>query len=104
MRTEINRKELLRQDGYNWIYLIHGKIYNESGQKFRTFRFVIWIDISDIEKNINELFNNKLNSYINKALSLIINYDEVDNFYNYCNNSINKWNEELNKLKLEYNL
>lgn len=104
MRTEINRKELLKEEESYWVYLIHGKIYNEDNSKFRNFRFVVWLDINNMEISINELFNNKLNNYINRILSLIINYNEVDNFYNYCNNSINKWNEKLNKLKLEYNL
>ena len=84
---------------HNFYFLIKGRMYNNSKTESKKFKFVIWFDVfelleyfesdtyseSDIYDFLNDLTANEL--------SLIKSYDDCQDFYNKCHQSIDKFNE-----------
>ena len=103
MEIKINKTEKLLEVNntmvHNFYFLIKGRIYNNSKTESKKFKFVVWFDVfelleyfesdsyseSDIYDFLNDLTANEL--------SLIKSYDDCQDFYNRCHQSINKFNE-----------
>ena len=103
MEIKINKTEKLLEVNntmvHNFYFLIKGRMYNNSKTESKKFKFVIWFDVfelleyfesdsyseSDIYDFLNDLTANEL--------SLIKSYDDCQDFYNKCHQSIDKFNE-----------
>ena len=103
MEIKINKTEKLLEVNntmvHNFYFLIKGRIYNNSKTESKKFKFVVWFDVfelleyfesdsyseSDIYDFLNDLTANEL--------SLIKSYDDCQDFYNKCHQSIDKFNE-----------
>ena len=94
---------------HNYYFLIYGKIYNENKTKFKRFKYIEWFDIfdlqeyfekdfiteNDIKQYVNDLIDNMGCSYIGD----IKDYADtkgLNEFYNYCNETIEKFNKIYN--------
>ena len=103
MEIKINKTEKLLEVNntmvHNFYFLIKGRMYNDSKTESKKFKFVVWFDVfelleyfesdsyseSDIYDFLNDLTANEL--------SLIKSYDDCQDFYNKCHQSIDKFNE-----------
>ena len=112
MKIKITRRELLRHDNNemvtNWFYLVHGRLHNDDDTRYRKFKFVVWIDGEDLwfydgdDDSTNEEekwsyvpVDEYLNYYcIPSFTDLIRSYDDCNEFYDACIDSINNWNEK----------
>ena len=91
---------------HNYYYVVYGKIYNKPKEneyrRFRRFKFVEWIDVFDLQ----EYYENK--EYITKEdrlefldiltfsrTGLIKSYNDVDDFYNDCAETIRNYNKAI---------
>lgn len=88
---------------HNYYYLQHGRIYNEDKTKFRRFKFVFWTDIDSICEYYEKDFvtNDEIKRYIDEcswltgedaACHLIKSFDDCQMFYDWCNDTIKKYN------------
>lgn len=114
MEVKITKRQLLRHDNNdmvtNWFYKVNGRIYNDSGDRYRSFRFVAWIDGDDLwfydgdGKTDNEEdwtfvpLDEYLDYYaIPGFTNLIKSYDDTTAFYDACNESIEHWNDLVSR-------
>lgn len=96
-------KSLLR--GMNFEdFLVYGKIYNYNKTKYRKFKFVLSIDDDAIfeyyEKD--KVTKSEIKSFRDDLIfggftSFINNYNDVDEFYKVCTDSIRSYNESISK-------
>ena len=104
MEIKITRRELLRHDNNemvtNWFYLVHGRLYNDDETMYKKFKFVVWIDGDDLWFDDDDEgwsyvpLDEYLNYYcIPSFTDLIRGYDDCDDFYDACYDSIISWNE-----------
>ena len=93
--------EINNDMAHNFYFLIHGRIYNEDKNRMRKFKYVEWFDVFDVmdffetDYYSNELIKEYVNNLENCYLTNIKDYDDEKNlkeFYNYCNKTINKYN------------
>ena len=111
--VKITKRQLLRHDNNemvtNWFYLVHGRIYNDEDTMYKRFRFVVWIDGEDLWFYDGENTTNTddeenwsfvpLDEYLNyyaipSFTDYIKDFDDCDEFYEVCNDSIRNWNEK----------
>lgn len=85
-------------------FLVYGKIYNYNKTKYRKFKFVLSIDDdavfeyyekdkvtkSEIKCFRDDLISGGFTSFIN-------NYNDTDEFYKVCTDSIRSYNESISK-------
>lgn len=107
---EITKKQKIKEVNndmcHNYYYLIYGKIYNNDKTKIRKFKFIVWFDFFDLQEYyekeiikkeeikiyVDDLIFNVVCSYIAK----IKDFDDqkkLNEFYNYCNYTIQKYND-----------
>lgn len=82
----------------NYCYLIHGRIINDNGTRYRKFKFVIHFDGYDLYDECVETkedFMNFLDSLIDGFTSSIISYDDCGDFYKLCSESIDNYNQKF---------
>jgi hypothetical protein len=88
---------------HNYYYLQYGRIYNADKTQFRRFKFVEWSDIESIcdyyEKDFvtKEEIRRCMGEYAwvtceSQADYLIKSFDDCQAFYDWCNETINKYN------------
>lgn len=104
MEIKITKKEKLKEVNncmcHNFYYLIHGQIINDDKTRYKKFRFVLWFDVFDILEYFEQDYYTKENikEYIDVSiwgyLDLIHNYDDTTDFYNTCNDTIEKYNRK----------
>lgn len=96
-RTLIDRRANSMEN--NWYYLIQGRIYNDTCTKFKRFKFVVFFDGEDLWDYFGKdyISNEDIKEYLNACIEgytvLIGGYDDTDNFYNVCRETIDKFNE-----------
>ena len=100
MNIKITRRKKLYEVNndmvHNWYYLINGRIYNDDNTMYRTFKFVEWFDVFDVQEYFEE---DKINvkEYLEECISCrlgyINNFDDCQAFYDMCNDTINNWNK-----------
>ena len=102
MEFKYNSEKLLEVNNdmaHNFYYLIKGRMYNDSKTESKKFKFVVWFDVFEVleyfesdsysESDIYDF----LNDLTANELSLIKSYNDCQDFYNKCHQSINKFNE-----------
>lgn len=95
---------------HNYYYLVHGRFYNDDHTAYRKFKFVLWFDIFDVDEYFNgddgdEVYDipitkDMINEYLNECIWAMVNIvsdynneNQLRNFYEMCNNSIQRYNE-----------
>ena len=88
---------------HNYYYLINGKIYNDDDDtKYKKFKFVLLFDIFDLQEYYEdyEEITEEMKKYIEEMVfcctGMINDYDKLDNFYEFCNSTIENYNR-INK-------
>ena len=103
MEIKINKTEKLLEVNndmvHNFYFLIKGRMYNDSKTESKKFKFVVWFDVFEVleyfesdsysESDIYDF----LNDLTANELSLIKSFDDCQDFYNRCHQSIDKFNE-----------
>lgn len=107
MEIKITKKnKLLEQNNemcHNYYYLINGKILNDEKKRYRPFKFVLSFDVFEIQEYFEQDYYTKenLRDYINMLcdyyLQFIKSYDDCKEFYEMCNESINSYNQTMNR-------
>ena len=88
---------------HNFYFLYYGRIYNKDKTRMRKFKFVEWADINDIcdyldkeyvtDKDIRCVMSEYAwNTCDDKAARLINSFDDCQEFYDWCNETIKKYN------------
>ena len=88
---------------HNFYFLYYGRIYNKDKTRMRKFKFVEWADINDIcdyldkeyvtDKDIRYVMSEYAwNTCDDKAARLINSFDDCQEFYDWCNETIKKYN------------
>ena len=98
---------------HNYYYLVHGRFYNNNHTAYRKFKFVLWFDIFDVDEYFNciddddgckyidrPITKNMIKEYLDEIMwstvSMVSDYNnenQLKDFYNWCNDSINRYNE-----------
>ena len=95
---------------HNYYYLVHGKFYNDNHTAYRKFKFVLWFDIFDVDEYFNgddgdEVYDipitkDMIMEYLDEitwsTVSMVSNYNNENQlryFYDWCNDSIEKYNK-----------
>lgn len=102
-RTRLNRWRNEMWSGEEW--LINGRIYNADKTKYRPFKLVIMFEYWEISEHYEsdniKLTNENIKQYIDERITdytMNINgYNDVDYFYELCNNSIEQYNNRYKK-------
>ena len=102
MEIKITKRTLLKEVNnemcHNWYWLIQGRIINDAGTRYRKFKFVEWFDVFDVQDYFEDGTYNKkrvleyLNECIWSRVDLIRGYDNCEEFYLMCNETIENWN------------
>ena len=103
MDIKINKTEKLLEVNndmvHNFYFLIKGRMYNDSKTESKKFKFVIWFDVFEVLEYFesdsyseSDLYD-FLNDLTANELSLIKSYNDCQDFYNRCHQSIDKFNE-----------
>ena len=114
MEIKITKREKLYEMNnemcHNFYYLVHGRFISDDKTAYRKFKFVIWFDIFDVDEffcddendELNDILITKdmINEYLNECIwamvSIVSDYNnenQLRNFYEMCNNSIQRYNE-----------
>lgn len=106
MEPKITKRTLLREINnemcHNYYYLVNGKMYNDTHTKYKHFKFVVFFDIYDVyewyedkqaftKADIREYLDVLIGSY----LDYIKSFDDCDEFYAVCSQTIKDYNERL---------
>lgn len=84
---------------HNYYFLVRGRIYNKEKTKYKKFGFVEWFDIFDVMEYFEKDYINKndisnyLNDLIFNNMTLLKDYDNTKNFFDFCNESIENYNK-----------
>lgn len=102
MEIKITRKKKIGESGGAWsdyinYWLIHGRIISEDGKFYKPWKFVAEVNFSadgwDSENQRDipeaEMLENTIASY----LDAIRSFDDCQEFYDLCNETIKKWNK-----------
>lgn len=86
---------------WNFYWLYNGRIISDDGKCFRRFKFVVSFDIFDVM----EFYDEDMNTPVSKSdmknyadelafsmTSYIKSFDDYQDFYDICKNSIEKYN------------
>lgn len=100
--TEITKirllKEVCNDMCHNFYYAVYGRIYNEDKTRYKKFHFVVWFDAFDIQENAGRDYYTKqdkkelLDLYAMSFCDMVTDYNNVTDFYNACNDTINRYN------------
>ena len=104
MKIKTTKRTLIRHDNNdmccNWFYLVQGRIINDEGTRYRGFKFVVWFDADELWEHNNKerITQQDLREFTDELaygqfFCLIKSYDDVKEFFDECNRSINNWNE-----------
>lgn len=103
MKIKITRRQNIYEVhngtvGDQYYYLVHGKIYNDEYSKLKRFKFVVWFDGNDLWDFFGENYTaDRILEYVNGLIhsytSLIVDFDNCDEFYEACNKSIEHYND-----------
>lgn len=92
---------------HNYYYLINGRINNADRSAYRKFKFVIWFDIFDVDEFFNHveddvwldrpITDEDILEYVDECIccytDMIYSYEDCNDFYKMCNDSILRYNE-----------
>lgn len=107
--VEITKKQKLLEVSndkcHNWYYLFYGRIYNANKTRMRKFKFVLWFDVFDVQEfyeGQEKITNTDIGRYADELgwstcssnECLIKSYNDCTDFYNWCNETINDYNEK----------
>lgn len=105
MEIKITKRRLLKEVDndmcHNWYWLIYGQIINDEGTRYRSFKFVEWFDAFDVQEYSEDGTHSKenvreyLDTCIDCRLDLVRDYNNCEEFYKMCNQTIEKWNNSL---------
>lgn len=102
MKIKITKKtkllEVNNEMCHNYYYLIQGEMENDT--IYRRFKFVMWFDAFDVSEYFEKdtITQKDVNEYANVQAYFIVENQNVDfdnpqEFYKYCNDTIEKWNK-----------
>ena len=87
---------------HNYYYLVYVRIYNANKTRYRKAKFVVFFDAQDVAEWANpygdcctysqEDIDDLLDNEIMNTCDLIKSYDDTAEFYNYCRQTINRFN------------
>ena len=87
---------------HNYYYLINGKLIKDN--TFKRFKFIMWFDIFDLMEYFEKdsISQNDIKQYANELANSIIenqniDFDNPEAFYDYCNKTIDEWNESCTR-------
>lgn len=102
MEIKITRKKKIGKSGNCWsdyihYYLIHGRIISGDGKFYKPWKFVAEVNFSadgwDMENQRDipeaEILENVIAGY----LDTIRSFEDCQEFYDLCNETIRKWNK-----------
>ena len=103
---EITKKqkilEVNNDKAHNFYYLVYGRIYNKEKTRYRKFKFVEWFDIFDLQEYFEKEYitEDDIKQYVNELIDTtnitnIKDYYDTEglkNFYDYCNDTIRRYN------------
>lgn len=91
---------------HNYYYLIYGRIYNEDKTRMRKFKYIEWFDIFDLQEYFEKdlITKNDIKQYVDNLIDNmgcsyigdIKDYNDtqgLQEFYNYCNETIENYNK-----------
>lgn len=88
---------------HNYYYVQYGRIYNAEHKRYRKFKFVVWFDIFDAmefhdkdavtKEEIAECASEYAWASCEGQTDLIKSFDNCQAFYDWCNETINNYNE-----------
>lgn len=96
---KITKRQNINHCSVGDFYLIFGQILNQDKTRYKKFRFVVQMYNNDIcefyEKDTytKQDKSNYLDEIINSCLYGIKSYNNVSSFYEFCQESINNYNE-----------
>lgn len=95
-------KEISNCMCHNFYYVQRGRIYNADHTEFKRFRFVLWFDIYDVceyfdkeDVTIQEITQYAKETgwnYCESNTNLIKSFNDCNEFYAWCNETINYYN------------
>lgn len=99
-------KEVNNDMVHNYYYLVYGRLYNNEHTMYRKFKFVLFFDIFDVQEYFEKdaILKTDIKDYLDSyALSTCLSYelnedgtyydkDKLKEFYDFCNNTINNYN------------
>lgn len=94
----VKLREVCNDMCHNYYYLVYVRIYNANKTRFRRASFVVWFDSEDVGCHVDKDYYNKkdvmelLNDLIAADLDLIKSYNDTSDFYEFCNDSIKRYN------------
>ena len=102
LTTHSKIKEVNNEKCHNYYYVQHGRIYNANHTRFRRFKFILWFDIYDVQDffeedlvTIHDIVRYATEcgiNYCDNHQHLIQSFNECDDFYVWCNETINHYN------------
>lgn len=90
--------EVCNDKCHNYYFLVYVRIYNADKTRYRKARFVVWFDNEDVGEYVDkDYYNNDdvmelLDELIADYLSYIKSYNDTADFYEFCRDSINRYN------------
>lgn len=103
MDIKITKRQLLKEVNNDMVhafyYLVYGRIYNSSKTRYKKFKFVVHFEAWEIqeyfeqdgytEESKREFIEEMIFCYIGAIKS----YDDMKDFYELCNDTINRYNK-----------
>jgi len=99
------RKKLLETASPVYVdyWLVYGRLYNDDGSMYYPFRFVLSLDLEldlwDCETESEIAYNDALEMLINSVIDSAWNAFDNDaaraEFFDYCNDTIRRWNHSV---------
>lgn len=84
----------------NYYFLAYVRFYNEDRTAYRKAKFVIWLDSEDVmewldsdEYTMQDVRDEAMELAVN-TLDMIKSYDDCQDFYDYCNETIRRFQGE----------
>lgn len=90
--------EVCNDKCHNYYFLVYVRIYNADKSRYRKSKFVVFFDNEDVGEYANKDYYNKgdvmefLNELIAANLSYIKSYNDTDDYYDICTDSIRHYN------------
>lgn len=101
--VKITKRSLLHEMNnsmcHNFYFLVNGQIINEAAKRYRKFRFVVWFDCEEVAEfyDLDKIGKADVMEFLDERIScnvdMIHSYDNTTDFYGYCRESIEHWNE-----------
>lgn len=102
MEIKITKRTLLEEQNnemtHNWTYLVQGRIINDTKTRYRKFKLIINFDVFEYQEYREDsdlTIRDYLDELIGSYCDYINSYDDCDEFYRICNNSIIDYNRRV---------